>query len=250
MSVTLIAKRNMPSGLVAHYKLNDDALDSSGNGNNGVTTNLTYTTGKINNCGSFNGSSDKVFVENSSGEVWDGSSDISVSLWFKCVGSTGVVQRVFSHPATGTPGNRIYFSTSTNASTINFTRGSITTSSMPLALNTWYHVVMTSNSSTFKVYVNASTFAGPTSYTTTGARADMYMGTISGSNEFFNGYIDDVRIYNKALTPSEINDIYNYSRGTETSQTEEFNTEVTTSINNINSSISADKITSTIQVGQ
>ena len=64
-------KDNM--SLIAHYKLDGNALDSSGNGNHGTASNVSWVDGKIGQCGNFNGSSSFISIQPM--EV------TSVSLW-------------------------------------------------------------------------------------------------------------------------------------------------------------------------
>jgi hypothetical protein len=79
-----------------------------------------------------------------------------------------------------------------------------------LAINTWYHVALVRNGSSFQIFQNgvagtASTFAGNILHNT----APTYIGKSDGSagNQFFNGYIDDLRItkglarYTASFTP-------------------------------------------------
>ena len=87
------------------------------------------------------------------------------------------------------------------------------TSSASLQANTWYHVAVTySGSGQPTFYVNgtiygvASTWGSPAVGTTsTGGRIS---GRPDGSNPM-NGLIDEVRIYNRALSASEIAGLYN-----------------------------------------
>ena len=74
-----------------------------------------------------------------------------------------------------------------------------------LPLNTWTHVAMTCNGTTMSLYRNGTlvgTLAqpGPTAVSTDPLR----IGGNSVWDEFFQGRIDEVRIYNRALTVNEI----------------------------------------------
>lgn len=86
--------------------------------------------------------------------------------------------------------------------------------------DTWHHVAAVMDGSTYTVYVDGSssgsTDIGTTTISTTpstngddfkiGARYD-------DNNTFaFNGYIDDVAVFNRALTSTEVSDIYNSER--------------------------------------
>jgi len=73
--------------------------------------------------------------------------------------------------------------------------------------NTWVHLALTTSSSTATCYVNGSNV----STFSIGSRNGNEANTIGGRKEeqYVDGLIDDVRVYNRELTASEINDIYN-----------------------------------------
>jgi len=79
----------------------------------------------------------------------------------------------------------------------------------------WNHVVCTFNDSTntIKMYVNNVLVDENTNYTNSisvGSN-DFYIGSLAG-HSLMNGKIDDVRIYNRALTTDEIELLYNLGR--------------------------------------
>lgn len=81
----------------------------------------------------------------------------------------------------------------------------------------WYHIVMVLNPAAAapqeRLYINgilanSDTDTSPIAYDTTNA-GDLYIGgTQSASGEKFNGYIDDVRIYNYGMTDEEVMSLY------------------------------------------
>jgi len=80
-----------------------------------------------------------------------------------------------------------------------------------MATGQWYHIVGVFNSATDrKLYVNGDQHGANTSsvtFVTTNqqVRVGRYVGT---NTNYFSGYIDDVRIYNKTLTKQEIQTMY------------------------------------------
>jgi Concanavalin A-like lectin/glucanases superfamily len=87
-----------------------------------------------------------------------------------------------------------------------------------LSAGRWYHVVATRSGSTGNwtdtLYINGSLDA-------TAASADdprnpatplTFIGWSNFSNQLFNGIIDDVHVYNRALSAAEIKQIYNAGR--------------------------------------
>ncbi|NUM52000.1 MAG: LamG domain-containing protein, partial [Flavobacteriales bacterium] len=80
----------------------------------------------------------------------------------------------------------------------------------------WYHVAGTYNKATGeqKLYVNGqlvNTRIHPAGNTVVPLTwySDMRIGHSMNGNSYFNGKIDDVRLYNKALTNQEVQDLYN-----------------------------------------
>ncbi|MBN1788408.1 MAG: peptidylprolyl isomerase [Sedimentisphaerales bacterium] len=73
----------------------------------------------------------------------------------------------------------------------------------------WYHLAFTRQGDTWKAYVNGSEIGTTTSSCSLGnAVGDYYIGGVVPLGQYFDGKIDDVRIYNKALSESEISNLY------------------------------------------
>ncbi|TVL99212.1 MAG: hypothetical protein CV087_18775, partial [Candidatus Brocadia sp. WS118] len=84
------------------------------------------------------------------------------------------------------------------------------------SVGSWYHVAGTYNKTTGeqKLYVNGqlvSTTTHPAGNTVVPltSYSDMRIGHSRVNNGYFNGTIDDVRIYNRALNNQEVLDVYN-----------------------------------------
>jgi hypothetical protein len=117
--------------------------------------------------------------------------------------NTGEIVADFSQDASASAGNRRIFTT-TNGFT---------------SLNTWYHFVIVADvpMDDYKVYVNGKDEAGTKSWDVI---SSLYVSTaplrignrdVSGNESYFDGFIDEVRIYNRALSAEEIR--YHYNRG-------------------------------------
>ena len=84
----------------------------------------------------------------------------------------------------------------------------------------WHHVAAVMNGSTYTVYVDGSatgsTAIGTTTISTTPSTCggDLKIGARFDDNNTyaFNGYVDDVALFNRALTSSEVSDIYNNAK--------------------------------------
>ena len=76
--------------------------------------------------------------------------------------------------------------------------------------NTWHHVVLEYDGSTIKVYLDGK-LDGTTSasFTVQAGGTPYHFGDDGTSNRFFPGKMDDIRIYNYALTQTQVNLLYN-----------------------------------------
>src|SRR5207342_3335138 len=200
-----------PTGLVAAYSFDagsgTTAADSSGNGNTGTLSNATWagaSAGKYGNALSFNGANARVNVNDSSS--LDLTSGMTLEGWVKPTVVTSyrtlVVKERPGDLAYGlyanVAANRPEAQVSTSGQRI-----LAGTSAIPAA--TWTHLAATYDGATLRIYVNgtqvSSLAATGTISTSTGA---LRIGGNSVWGEYFSGLIDEVRVYNRALSAAEI----------------------------------------------
>ena len=182
--------------------------DVSGNGNNGTISGATWTTsGKYGNALTFNGTNGLVSINNAT----------SLQL------TTGMTLEAWVFPTTVSnkwrdviyKGNDNYYleGTSNHSSrpAMGGTFGSDLVGTSALTANTWAHLAATYDGATMRLYVNGVQVA---SRAQTGAIATstnpLQIGGDSIYGQYFAGRIDEVRIYNRALSAAEIqNDMNN-----------------------------------------
>ncbi len=181
--------------------------DRSGNGNNGnlnnIATSTFYTPGKIGQAGNFDGSNDYIFKTTINPNNFN---NITISAWLKPnnIGTemravlVGENEAFVGINASGQSMSRIYDGVANRniAGTNNYS-------------NKWVHVLMTSDGVIERLYENGvqvnSTSAGNLNWT----NQSITFGSLYGSTgSWFNGLIDDVRVYNRALSTSEISQLY------------------------------------------
>ena len=200
-----------PPGLVAAYGLDagsgTTAADQSGNGNNGTLTNATWagaSAGKFGNALSFNGTNASVSVPNSASLAL--TTGMTLEAWVKPTALNSYNTIVFKE-RTAYYGYALYANTDGNRPSGNvFTAGDHEVrGTAQLGLNTWTHVAATYNGSALVIYVNGAQAA---TLSVTGALISATGPLKIGGNaiwgEWFNGLIDEVRIYNRALSTAEI----------------------------------------------
>jgi hypothetical protein len=216
----------------ALYQLNGDATDVSGN-YDGTATNVTYGTGVFGQAGVFNGSSSYIDTNFTVPAI----SSYSASVWFK-TSVTGTNKTILCDANSAGQDRSMRLSVIINTSnnfaislgngSTSFFNDSISASSY--LNNTWHNLVVTYSGTTIKLYINNSlinTYTSTVSAGTLGTQT-LKIGRIGDFNGFyFNGSIDQVRIFSRALRPYEVEALYTEEYCTPTIvPSEHFNTVV------------------------
>lgn len=219
------------NGLVAWYPFNGNANDESGNGNDGVVNGATLTTdrnGNINSAFSFNGVLDHIEIPHSNSI---NQNEISISLYFNADDFIGdlnqnvlVSKREYSgwgnsyelglgkDPNTcwSDPNcdNSIY--TLYTSENVNYILSY--SSNNALQNGEWYNIVYTHDNSTVKFYLNGNLvlIQASNGLFNTNNTLPLWFGARpgGGGRHFYNGVLDDIAIYNRALTQEEITALY------------------------------------------
>jgi len=198
-----------PGGLVAAYGFEAGSgtavADSSGNGNNGTISNATWTTaGKFGNALSFNGTSARVNVPDSASLHL--TTGMTLEAWVRpTASSTSWRDAIYKGDdnyyleASSEPGGRPVAGGTVGGTNVNLSGPS------GLVTNTWTFLAATYDGATLRLYVNGTQVA---SQARTGVIAtstnQVQIGGDSIYGQYFRGSIDEVRIYNVALTAAQI----------------------------------------------
>jgi hypothetical protein len=216
-------------GMIIYYPLNNGVGDQSENGRNGTAFNLTATTdrkGKANSAYLFDGSTSYISIPDSP-PLRLNNNNFTISIWVKVMGYDAGKSSYIISKKTSAANDGWGTALSGNAAPGNigingiayFTPGEsnpIAGCTQKLALGTWYMLTVTydSKSSDMKFYVNGILNFITGSIVTPNAttNAVMYIGrdnpATTGSGSFFNGALDDIRIYNRALSAEQIRLLY------------------------------------------
>ena len=172
---------------------------------------------KFNEAAAFNGSSSYIAIDDST-DLQLAGTDYSISFWFNANNVTHSGRLINKDDGTDFSGG-YFVMLNTNATlTIGHNDGSNNQNWNPtntFSANTWYHIVVTySDSSNLRTfYINGSSAATIATNTNIAASTDkLFFGTFgasSPSGQYFNGKIDQVRIFNTSLTSSQVSDLYN-----------------------------------------
>jgi hypothetical protein len=203
-----ISVENVTTGLVLALGFDEGAgtstSDASGSSNNGTISGATWTAGRFGQALSFDGVNDMVSVADSAS--LDLSTGMTLQVWLqpRALGgyTTAILKERPSHLAYA-----LYANTDTDRASaeVAVATNLDTRSTLQLPLNTWSHVAATYDGAALRLYVNG--VLASTRAVTGGITQSANPLRIGGNNiwgEFFNGLIDEVRIYNRALTAQEI----------------------------------------------
>jgi len=206
---------NQPSGLVGYWNLDQGsgtiAYDSSGYSNHGtIYGGASWTSGKVNGALNFDGSND--YVNCGKSAVLDPTQEATVEAWVnfkKLPSAAGHIMAIAGRSFVGADldlqtetDNRFKFYIGPGAG-----GGCVAISNTVVQADKWYHVVGTYQAnSNMKIYVNG-TLERTTSISiarnhnsgTFCIGASPYWG-----GRFFNGTIDEVSVYSRALSAEEI----------------------------------------------
>ena len=205
-----------PSALVAAYSFNEGTgttlTDVSGNNLTGAIVGATWTTaGRYGNGLSFNGTSNYVDLGNPTALQLTGS--MTIEAWVKAAANPADDGQIVAK----SDGTGWQFKTSPDTGPHTFgvgvsgTTGPITQrySTTVRALGTWYHVagVYDATAGTLSTYVNGvldnGTLRSPIPAAQVNQNVNVNIGRRTGGF-YFNGVIDEVRIYDRALSAAEI----------------------------------------------
>ncbi len=221
LSNSAFAQVDLTLGLKAYYPFTGNANDASGNNNNPAFNNATPTTDRFGNSNSayhFNGVSSYMRIPNN--PSLNMTNQMSLAVWVKPLGFyTGTCHnnmiiakgdadyltgnyslRYTPDPLAGCVSNPPY------SQSVFYGVNGIATSPF-VQLNRWYSVVWTSDGVTAKIYVDCelkgSVPAGSFSFTNS---FDLYFGKMNNSTfpYWLNGDIDEIRIYDRALSFDEV----------------------------------------------
>ena len=212
-------------GLVSYWKFDEGvgtkAMDNNGKGNNGTITGATWTNGKFGKALSFNGSTN--YVSAGTSDTLNMTGDFTSSLWFKTPGQglnnwgsligRGTASYFINAPnkgwylvarnISGTNYINFQYSGASTAQQVSWTGG---------ADNLWHHAVVSRQGNLFSIYIDGVLKSSLT--TAVGDMSTSGEGFFIGrgrSTDYFIGSIDEVRIYNRALSAVEIANLYKIS---------------------------------------
>ena len=192
--------------------------DQGSGGNDGTLTNgPTYSTDvpSFTNTYSvdFDGTDDSLDVSSTSDYAF-GSSGFSISFWFKggsTNDSSGYGVNIFDmRTSLGGSQPSLWIETKGASSLVKYYASNAYRVSTTATINsgTWYHLAITNDGSTTKIYLDGNsigTGSDPTNY----VAAPLRIGGYHGNQNYYDGLVDEFAIFNSELSASDVTAIYN-----------------------------------------
>ena len=210
------------NNLVAYYTGDNTPNDAKGTANGTLINGATYSTGKINNGFSFDGINDYANFGNNLD--FNGSTPFSFNFWVSPTAATA--NAVFFSKYDGTKGYLIRKSANGNYVNIAIVSSgssyiSVSSNSIVIPSNSYNMITVTYNGtpniSGIKIYVNATSDTLTALYqaftTSASNTSNFLMGSLATNANFYNGVIDEVAVWNRVITSTEVTELYNSGAG-------------------------------------
>ena len=202
------------NGLVCYYPFNGNANDASGNGNNGTVYGASLSAdryGIANSAYSFNGINN--YIDISSGAIPTNPAAMTECAWVKTTGSGTIVILTRRHADYGADWATLMETGGKGCISVDAGgyRNDLL-SATSLNDGNWHFLVGRKNNSSYSVFVDGQIQNSTNdAYPLSGSSLHLHIGHHGAWNNWFNGMIDDVSIYNRSLSNAEILNLYNSS---------------------------------------
>ena len=207
--ITYLTKALPLTNLVGLWHFDGNADDSSGNGLHGnVTGAAFYVDGKFDKALNFDGINDYVKVVD---QVGLNVTDYTLELWINANNFTNLYPTLLNRGVQSPTLGYYWIWIKSNCIVLTYSDGTIARSAYwytPFSTGEWYHIALTKSGSSFTMYKNASSLGAKNLTYMDTVNGDLFIGTYqarTASRYNFDGIIDEVRIWNTALTADQLN---------------------------------------------
>ena len=175
--------------------------------NSGITD---YNQGVNSGCFEFNGGTDSNGKAIELPDIITGNNNLSILGWINMNNTSNdnaylISLRNSQYFEIGSLNSEWIFKFGSNEQVINKT--------IDKSSNEWIHIAQTANDTTGTAYINGSEVDTISTDTVVNGNTNLIGGRGEGNSEqYVDGLIDDVRVYNRELTGTEITDIYNQTK--------------------------------------
>ncbi len=200
-------------GLVAYYPFNGNANDESGNGNDGTVSGASLTNdrfGNPNSAYSFDGTNDRILVPHD--PSLNLGTEFTISAWV--ISDVTVPSNNSMIAKGGSYGSHeyaLYFANGSNKPWVSLNGGAASNQqvgpNVGVSTTDWLHIVGLYEAGVLKLYIDAVEGAAANRAAPVATTSALRIGELQSI--FHRGLIDDIRIYNRALTDTEIQVLFN-----------------------------------------
>jgi hypothetical protein len=222
--VTAADTPDLQHGLVAYYSFDGNANDASGNGNHGTLFGgIVFVGGKTGLAAQFDGSDDYITAANH--PSLDLTASFTLLAWIYQDGAISSGYRIIDKCPAGIAGGWTFDTYGNNSGGHRLRlqavgpNGNNVVGTTDYTLSSWHHVVATVSGTTGNVYIDGQLDGTGIVGQIPSNSLDIRIGRATpsfvspGNQEFFRGRMDNIRIYNRALSLVEIQQIYQIERG-------------------------------------
>lgn len=202
---------NLQKGLVGYWNFNGNAKDATPYADNGTVTSATLTTdrkGKASSAYSFNGSSK--YITYGSGSPLNMTGDMTISVWVNATNDSNY-DPIISKGSVGEYELAADFRSGSTSLAWRSTNGSVNVPSFFSGYTgTWVHITAVVTGTNLQFYRNGQAFGSVQAIGTRSTSATaLTIGRRTSQSFWWNGSIDDVRLYNRALNTNEVTALFN-----------------------------------------
>jgi hypothetical protein len=206
------------TGLAGYWPFNGNANDESGNGNNGTVNGAALTTdrnGNTNSAYSFDGINDFIIANSNPLYVSD---TLTISIWINTNITPPIISNYTIFELGGTGGSDVRWGciAEPDNAVMAIGRGCGGAGNAPISTSYnggWSNFIFVVSGLNQSIYYNSNLIGNSTNSQITSLScsiANLYFGVSQWSSSYyFNGKLDDIGIWNRALSPQEITDLYN-----------------------------------------
>jgi hypothetical protein len=206
-----------PSGLIASWKGEGNAFDAVGDNHGTLANGATFAPGKVGAAIQFDGADDLVRIPNSASLRV---SNVTVEAWVKANAPPGAYRYVLSKSYQAGIGSYALYSGANGGLVFYIASGGISIQTPAASPAIWdanfHHVAGTFDGQAVRLYVDgfligSNPFSQPINYGTNVLNGDLLIGHFDPGSAFsfgWPGIIDEISLYNRALSGSEVAAIY------------------------------------------
>lgn len=218
ISISLSCSKNIDNTLIAFYPFNGNAIDESGNGNNceiQAALLITNRFGETNSAYYFNGVNAVIYGKVKNMPALN--TPLSISWWF-------LIEELQTYKESFGAGNMFALVNNQEAcgvqagfrgleyKTLGFDvwkkgGGTLLEAEIP-NINTWHHCCYSFDGLIHRFYLDGKEISNSKNPQTNGTPNELVFGNYPSGNQFYKGKLDDIYIYNRVLTPKEINKLH------------------------------------------